>query len=76
MNTASDTNSKQCLNATDTDSKQCFNTTIDDPALAREREIIHTKRSLLSTCMYLSMNSRIVSQRAVNVDSDSSGLRC
>lgn len=41
----------------------------------RWTEAVLTSRSLLSTCMYLSMKSRIVSQRAVKVGRDKRGVR-
>lgn len=39
-------------------------------------EVEHTSKSLEPACMYLSMKSRMVNQRAAKVDSDSSGDRC
>lgn len=39
-------------------------------------EAERTSKSLEPACMYLSMKSRMVSQRAAKVDSDSSGDRC
>lgn len=36
----------------------------------------HTSKSLEPACIYLSMKSRMVSQRAAKVESDSSGDRC
>lgn len=39
-------------------------------------EVEHTSKSLEPACMYLSMKSKMVSQRAAKVESDSSGDRC
>lgn len=41
-----------------------------------QAEVGHTSKSLEPACMYLSMKSRMVSQRAAKVESDSSGDRC
>jgi len=41
----------------------------------RQTEKILTSKSLLSTCMYLSMKSRMVSHSAVNVGRDRRGVR-
>lgn len=42
----------------------------------RWAETERTSKSLEPACMYLSMKSRMVSQRAAKVESDSSGDRC
>lgn len=39
-------------------------------------EVEHTSKSLEPACIYLSMKSRMVSQSAAKVESDSSGDRC
>lgn len=41
-----------------------------------QAEVEHTSKSLEPACMYLSMKSKMVSQRAAKVESDSSGDRC
>lgn len=41
-----------------------------------QAEVERTSKSLEPACMYLSMKSKMVSQRAAKVESDSSGDRC